>query len=225
MLFSSLWQTDEPKGQNMVVHLSASDQESCWLVIENPHNCRGLAMTKPILVFLSFLAMLHEIHQIFPALYLLCRPAPPPHVESCAGYAWTNYDKLEFRSLTMTILPMSMPMKKCLSKCGWIMVFDQLPNTWNLPKIERFWEDIPSLHHVLEENPSISKGSNSPIERQAPRSAQAWLILWIGSSRVKADLTKGWHQKSNYNRLLPTSLFESFWVDIINHSLTSRERS
>ena len=54
MLFSSLWQTDEPKGQNMVVHLSASDQESCWLVIENPHNCRGLAMTKPILVFLSF---------------------------------------------------------------------------------------------------------------------------------------------------------------------------
>lgn len=77
MLFSSLWQTDEPKGQNMVVHLSASDQESSWLVIENPHNCRGLAMTKPILVFLSFLAMLHEIHQIFPALYLLCRPAPP----------------------------------------------------------------------------------------------------------------------------------------------------
>ena len=44
MLFSSLWQTDEPKGQNMVVHLSASDQESSWLVIENPHNCRGLAM-------------------------------------------------------------------------------------------------------------------------------------------------------------------------------------
>ena len=69
-------------------------------------------------------------------------PCPPP-----------NYDKLEFRSLTMTILPM--PMKKCLSKCGWIMIFHQLPNTWNLPKIERFWEDFPSLHHVLEENPSI----------------------------------------------------------------------
>lgn len=147
MLFSSLWQTDEPKGQNMVVHPSASDQESSWSVIENPHNCRGLA----------------KIHQIFPALYLLCRPAPPPNIESSAGYSWTNYDKLEFRSLTMTILPMPMPMKKCLSKCGWIMIFHQLPNTWNLPKIERFWEDFPSLHHVLEENPSISEGSNSPI--------------------------------------------------------------